>query len=363
MTRLEKLQHLMSQADLNMVALIPGPNLRYVAGAHHLLMERPLVVLVPHTGTPAVIIPQIEVEVFQAGGLAATLYPWTDADGYHAAFAQALATFAPHRLGVEGLRMRFFEAEILKNLLPDTEIVRADDALADLRIHKESDEVAALRQAIMLSESALQNTLDHIQVGMTETAILNRLRGYLTEAGGEGLAFPPLVLAGDNSARPHGHARPDYAIQPGDALLFDFGLVYEGYHADITRTFFVGEPSPDARAFYEAVLAANIAAREAARPGLTAHELDILTRDVLEKAGYAQWIIHRTGHGLGLDVHEYPNIVQGNVRVLEPGMVFTIEPGLYQPGALGVRIEDDVLITPDGVEALTTFPRELQTVG
>ncbi len=362
--RLHTLQTLLHDAQLDVAALVPGANLRYVAGADHMLMERPLVMLVPQEGMPQVVIPKLEAELFAAGGLKTVLHPWSDAEGYQEAFLTACEALRPARVGVEGLRMRYFEAEILATMWPEAHISSADEALAPLRLRKDAQEIEKLRQAVQLSEDALRRTLAEVQVGQTEQHITNVLVGHLNAVGGQGLSFPPLVLAGDNSARPHGHARDDYTIQPGDALLFDFGTMHEGYMADITRTFFVREPPrDDHRALYEAVYRANVTAREAARPGMTAHVLDNLTRAVLEHAGYGEWIIHRTGHGLGLDIHEYPNIVDGNPRVLEPGMVFTIEPGLYQTGNLGVRIEDNVVITAEGCESLTTFPREVQIVG
>jgi Xaa-Pro aminopeptidase len=151
----------------------------------------------------------------------------------------------------------------------------------------------------------------------------------------------------------------DTPLRPGEVLLIDFGTIYKGYVSDITRTFFVGEPSGKARAVYEAVRAANEAGRQAARPGITAEDVDRVTGDVMRTAGFGEYIVHRTGHGLGIDIHEHPNIVAGNKRPLEAGMVFTVEPGLYIPGELGVRIEDNVAVTVDGAESLTRFPREL----
>jgi Xaa-Pro dipeptidase len=162
---------------------------------------------------------------------------------------------------------------------------------------------------------------------------------------------------------PHAHARADYRIKPGDALLFDFGGTYQGYSADITRTFFVKEVSDFDRAFYETVLAANAKGRDVSRAGITASDVDDAVQKVLETSQFAAFRRHKTGHGLGLDVHEAPQIMRGNAQLLEPGMVFTIEPGLYRDGEAGVRIEDDVVITESGIECLTSFPRELRLVG
>jgi Xaa-Pro dipeptidase len=181
--------------------------------------------------------------------------------------------------------------------------------------------------------------------------------------GADGLSFDPIVAAGDNAAQPHAHARADYKIKKGDALLIDFGASWQGYNADITRTFFIGEVSDMDRAFYETVLAANLVGLAATVPNASAHDVDDAVQVRLEQSQFAAFARHKTGHGLGLDVHEAPQIMRGNHTVLEPGMVFTVEPGLYREGECGVRIEDDVLVTETGYESLTHFSKELRIIG
>ena len=193
---------------------------------------------------------------------------------------------------------------------------------------------------------------------MTEKQVAALLKVEMLRAGGEEMSFSPIVVAGPNSASPH--ATPgDRPIQPGDLIVVDCGVTVGGYAADITRTFVVGELEPEMAHVYEVVRAANAAGRAAVGPGVPAEEVDWAARAVIEEAGYGEYFIHRTGHGLGLEVHEPPYIVAGNGRLLQPGMTFTVEPGIYLPGRGGVRIEDDVVVTPSGVESLTTFPREL----
>ena len=174
---------------------------------------------------------------------------------------------------------------------------------------------------------------------------------------------PPASKAAENSARPHGKARADYAIRPGDALLFDFGAIKHGFCADITRTVFVGHASDEGQAVYDTVLRANLRGFEVTRPGVTAHEIDDAVTGVLEASPFADRIRTKTGHGLGRDVHEAPYVMRGNHMVLPAGTVYTNEPGLYAPGAFGVRIEDDVLITETGCRSLTAFPKDLTIVG
>jgi len=179
--------------------------------------------------------------------------------------------------------------------------------------------------------------------------------------GSDGFGFEPIVLAGAKAANPHG-TPDDTPLRPGDALLIDFGAKIEGFSADITRTFFCEYVDDRHAEIYETVRAANALGRRMAGPGVTADELDRAVTDVLRASPFAEMIVHKTGHGLGLDVHEAPQVMVGNHRTLEPGFVITIEPGLYGAGDVGIRIEDDVTITEDGARSLTSFPRELRLI-
>ena len=227
---------------------------------------------------------------------------------------------------------------------------------------KTDADIAALEAAISLSERALYRVLEGVRVGQTEKEIEGALIQALFTEGAEGMAFSPIVAAGANSAMPHAHAG-DYKVQQGDALLFDFGGRKGGFAADITRTVFVGEPTDEARDVYNTVLAANLAGFDATRAGVTAHEIDDVVTGVLEASPYTDRIRTKTGHGLGRDVHEAPYIMRGNHQVLPAGTVYTNEPGLYEVGKFGVRIEDDVLITETGCRSLTQFPKDLMIVG
>ncbi|MGF1507494.1 MAG: M24 family metallopeptidase [Anaerolineae bacterium] len=175
------------------------------------------------------------------------------------------------------------------------------------------------------------------------------------------MPFSPIVLFGERTPLPHGMPS-NRTLQHSDPILIDFGTSVNGYMSDITRCFFFGEPDAKAREVYEVVLAANTAGREAAGPGVPAQDVDRAARQVIEEAGYGEYFIHRTGHGLGIDAHEEPYIVEGNSQHLEPGMCFTVEPGIYIPGEIGIRIEDDLIITGEGAESLSTFPREIRVL-
>ena len=180
---------------------------------------------------------------------------------------------------------------------------------------------------------------------MSETEFRGRLVAEMLAAGADGLAFDPIVLAGGASADPHGTPSPERRLERGQPLLVDFGAAWGGYMADITRTFFVGSASAEHRDIYEAVRAANELGRTIAAPPMTLDTLDRRVTDSLRASGFADLVLTKTGHGLGLDVHEAPQVMVGNLQAMEPGMVFTIEPGLYRDGDIGVRIEDDVLVT------------------
>jgi Xaa-Pro dipeptidase len=209
----------------------------------------------------------------------------------------------------------------------------------------------------------MQRLLDDgaIRAGRTELEVAADLQVAMLRQGGQGEAFAPLVVAGPNSAKPH--AGPsDRPLAEGDLLIVDWGTVYEGYRSDITRTFVLGEPTPEMVRIHDAVLAANQSGRLAVRPGMPAQEVDRMARRAIVQAGYGDYFIHRTGHGLGLETHEPPYIVEGNLLMLEAGMSFTVEPGIYVPGKGGVRIEDDVVVTEDGAETLTTLPRDLRSL-
>ena len=361
--RFEKLYSIMEQAGLDIAALIPGPNHRYLFDAAHFVLERPIVIFLSPDAEPVAVIPELEIPLFKRHKTTSRLFSYTDAEGYDAAFGQALDELesADKVIGVEGLFMRFFEGEAIRRAAPKAHIVDATAALEGLRIIKDADEIACLRRAIEISEGALSATLDAAEPGMSEIELAAVLERSLRELGGEGLSFEIIMHAGGNTALPHSGPL-DYRMRHGDPLLFDFGATFNGYCADITRVVFLGDATREQRDFYAVVQEANAVGRAAARPGVTAESVDLAARQVFIDAGCAHLLRHRTGHGLGLQAHEAPYIVEGNGQVLQPGMVFTIEPGMYRIGEIGVRIEDNVLITQDGCESLTTFPRELLVI-
>jgi len=362
MDRYQPFQQLAGDLGLDAIALVPGSNFTRLYNKTFHQNERPLVVVIPVSGTPAAIVPNLELGSFALLDFEGEVFDWRDQSGYQDAFDALFRHMPLKRIGVEGQSMRVFVHHAMLDACQTLEIRDAEKAISGLRLLKTEMEIAALQEAIHISEKALAQTLQDVRVGMTEVEIERHLKQHLFACGAEEFSFGPIVAAGDNSARPHASARADYPIKAGDALLLDFGARYGGLCADITRTFFIGHASDEAQEVYQTVLEANQKGHAATRPGATAHDVDDATTAHLEASKYADRIRTKTGHGVGRDIHEDPYIMRGNHQVLEPGMVFTIEPGLYQLDNFGVRIEDDVLVTRDGVRSLTSFARELTII-
>lgn len=349
--------------DVDAVALVPGSNFTRLFKQSFHSHERPLVVLVPVSGSPAAIVPNLELRSFDLLKFEGEVFDWRDQSGYADAFT-ALAKHLPlSSVAVEGQVMRVFVHHALTAAYPGLRVIDAERQIAGLRIRKSAEEVTALEEAIRISEAALSDVLDQVTAGMTETHVESLLTQALFALGADEHAFGPIVAAGDNSARPHAHARADYAIRNGDALLLDFGARKAGFCADITRTVFVGHATDEGQEVYDTVLRANLKGHAVTKAGVTAHQIDDAVTGVLEASPFADRIRTKTGHGLGRDVHEAPYIMRGNHEVLEAGAVFTNEPGLYKIGSFGVRIEDDVLVTETGCRSLTSFPKTLTVVG
>jgi Xaa-Pro aminopeptidase len=359
---LDEYAALAEQLDVDAVAIVPGPNFTRMTGRSFHSHERPLVILVPPKGEPAAVVPNLELRSFDLVGFPGAVFDWRDQDGYQGAFEALAGHMTLKRIAVEGQVMRVFVRDAFTKAYPGLEVLDAEKEISGLRIRKTADEVAALERAIAISEAALGALLDGVRPGQTEKEIEGRLIQLLFAHGAEDLSFGPIVAAADNSARPHASARADYSLKDGDALLIDFGARWGGFCADVTRTVFLGHASDEARDVYDTVLRANAAGFAVTRPGVTAHDIDDAVISVLEASPYADRIRTKTGHGLGRDVHEAPYIMRGNGEVMESGMVYTNEPGLYQIGSFGVRIEDVVLLTDDGCRSLTSFPKDLMVL-
>jgi Xaa-Pro dipeptidase len=365
-SRLEKLQQGLRKSGLDALALNPGASLTYLTGLQFHLMERPVVLLLAADAAPVIVLP--ELELLKLADLSYELKAFSygeDPAGWQAVFRQAVSSLGVDRgrIGVEPRALRLLEYSLIHTAAPEAEYPDATDAVGELRLHKEPGEVAAMRKAVAAAELALQATLPQIKIGRTELEIAEELTAQLLHNGSQPeLPFAPVVSGGPNSANPHAtpSRRP---LQTGDLLVVDWGATVDGYISDLTRTFPVGEVDPLLVKIHRVVQEANAAGRGAAKPGAPCAAVDQAARSVIERAGYGANFTHRTGHGIGLEAHEEPYLRSDNQSRMEPGMTFTVEPGIYLPGRAGVRIEDDVIITDQGADCLSSIERGWKIVG
>lgn len=355
----ERIMQALERAEmmgLDGLALMPGPNLRYLTGLSLVVSERPIVVFFPVDAEACAVVPGFEAAKLRDLGVRA--FDYGDEEGYALAFHEACVhlELADARLGVEALRMRLLEARALMRYAPNIELIPADNLYEEQRSVKSVDELNAMQRAVRVAESVFLRWVSQLRVGITEREAAAQLMGLLLSNGADGLAFEPIVASGPNAALPH--AVPgDRPFQVGDWVVVDWGAIVDGYVSDLTRVLVVGDPSGPLAKVHTAVVEANEAAYQAVAPGITAEAVDMAARTVIEDHGYGAYFTHRTGHGLGLEAHEMPSIVAGNSQGLLPGMTFTIEPGVYLPGIGGVRIEDDVVVTAQGAMRLSSLSR------
>ncbi|MCW5877695.1 MAG: aminopeptidase P family protein [Anaerolineales bacterium] len=356
---------LLAERGLDALAVNATPSQFYLAGSHFHLMERPTLLFLTPGRKPLFVLPGFEVGKTHNLGYPLDTVPFgEDPALWQASFDLAASQLgAPKRIGIENLHLRVMELRYLERAFPDASFEDAGDLIAELRMTKDESEQAAMQAAVVIAEAALEATLAKLRVGMTEIQIAGELIQQLYAYGSDPeLPFQPIVASGPNSANPHATVS-ERALQAGDLLLFDWGASKDGYFSDLTRTVAVGEVEPEFKKIYETVRLANAAAREAAQPGAACGDVDAAAREVIEDSGYGAQFTHRTGHGLGIEAHEEPYMRAGNPMVLEPGMTFTVEPGIYLDGRGGVRIEDNVVITEDGHKSFSSFPRELRVIG
>jgi Xaa-Pro dipeptidase len=364
--RFEKLAIALENTDFDAIALNPGPTLTYLTGLNFHLMERPVVLVYAPGKTPTIILPELELQKTADLPYSLKACPYgEDPSKWEQVFRSALFDLDLYgrTIGVEPRRMRVLELRLLESGAPGAHVIAAEKELASLRLCKDAEEVNKMRQAVKIAQDALEATLPQIKIGMSEKEIAAELTVQLLRHGSEPeMPFSPIVSGGPNSANPH--ASPsERKLQTGDLLVIDWGAAYEGYISDLTRTFAVGEVDDEYRKIHEIVQQANAAGRAAGKPGVACAEVDKAARSVIEAAGYGEYFTHRTGHGIGMEGHEEPYMRGDNQQLLETGMAYTVEPGIYLPGRNGVRIEDDMVVTENGCESLSDLPREIRVVG
>lgn len=354
--RVKLLQARLADADVGFAAIMPGANFRYFTGQPKGVSERITMLIIPLEGEPALIAPLLEAGGLQEACRIDNVFSYRDGESPGRAFREAVSELALEGpVGCEYTGMRMLELSMWERALPDAGYRDITDAVAGLRSIKDSREIQAMEEAVAIVEDVFSDVARMVAPGVSERDLALAVQRGLAERE-SGLVYPGAVASGERSAFPH--AGPsDRRLQAGDLVWFDVCAERNGYHSDLTRTFYVDEPPQRLRDIYRVVYEAQKKARESIVPGMTCGEVDGICRRYIDDAGYGEYFTHRTGHGLGLEIHEPPYIVEGDHTVLRPGMTFTVEPGIYLPGEGGVRIEDDVVITEDGCRSLTTFPR------
>jgi len=366
MSRQDKLSASQRASGIDALALNPSASLKYLTGLDFHLMERPVLVIFPTSSSPVIILPELELIKVENLPFQMQAFPYTENPAaWKDVFRQALRSIGldGKRIGIEPRQMRVLDLEYLRAGVDVVEFPDASDLVSNLRIYKDQHEVDLLRKAVQIAEKAMEATLPLIKIGMSEKEIASELLMQLLIAGTEpSIAFSPIVSSGPNSANPHANPS-DRRIQAGDLLVIDWGAMAGGYVSDLTRTFMVGEAEPEFIKIHRIVQEANTASLEACNPEVPCAAVDIAARSVIEKSGYGQFFTHRTGHGIGMEGHEHPYIRAGNSQLLEAGMTFTVEPGIYLPGRNGVRIEDNVVITGKVMVCMSSLVRDIRVIG
>ena len=361
--RLSRVRQAMVEKNLDALLVLIGENRRYLSGftgEDTQFDETAGVLLVAPRRLVLATDSRYELQARQeAAGCEIVVYQ----KGIAQVLPEILTQLNACRVGFESVRLSFSDHERIQSALETADVkaalVPVESIVETLRMVKDEEEIDVMRRSLALAESAFERMLQTIKPGMTEKEIAWQMEKYMRESGAEGLSFPTIVASGPNSALPH--AVPgDRKIGTGEPILFDWGAVLDGYCSDISRTVVIGEPDQRFRKVYEAVRAGQQKAIECAKPGMRAREVDAVARDHIDNAGFQNRFGHGLGHGVGMAVHEGPRISPLQETVLAPGMVFTVEPGIYLPDWGGVRIENMVAVGSDGLEVLNTLDTRMK---
>ena len=361
-SRLAQCQKLMSEKEIDILFLAPGPNMYYLSGFLEEPGERLLSLIVPQSGEPLFIVPQLYEQQVKAFTWVEKLVSWRDSEDPKTVLSATMRQVVTKRptIAVDNRMWSQFLLMLLA-ALPDARYLDAASVMTPLRIKKTSEEIALMARSAEIADAAFTETVKECREGMTEHQVAAKIVNEMRRLGADSVDFEPITGSGPNGALPH-YRSGDRKLQRGDLVVLDYGCLYRGYHSDITRTIAVGSCDDERRKAYSIVRSAQENAYQAALEGVEAQNVDRVARGIIEAAGCGQFFVHRTGHGIGLEIHEEPYIVAGNSMKLEEGMAFSIEPGMYLPGQFGVRIEDIVVIQAGKAQRLNKCTRELITI-
>ena len=360
--RLERARAAAAEAGLDALIVTPGADLRYLTGYDAVAMERLTCLLLPADGDPVLIAPQLEVPAAHAspaGALGIEIAGWQETQDPYAFAAARL----PRGIAAFGVDNHMWAEKLVgfREALPGVRQELAGPVLGALRMRKTPAEIEALRRAGEAIDRVHARMGEWLRAGRTEREVGRDIAEAILAEGHARVDFV-IVASGPNGASPHAEVS-ERVVEAGDPVVVDIGgTMPDGYCSDSTRDYVLGQPPPEYAEYYEVLLGAQSAQTEAVRPGITAEQLDAIGRDAITEAGYGGYFVHRTGHGIGLETHEEPYIVAGSGRPLEPGMAFSVEPGIYLPGRHGARIEDICVCTADGGDRLNRTSRQLRVL-
>lgn len=361
--RVNELTKWMKQENIDFAFITSTANIYYLSKFYTHPHERVAGVGVFQNEEPFVVCPKMEMASAKNAGWNFEIIGYDDTENPWEFIQRAIQkrNVSVSAIAIEKEHLSFDRGEKLQNLFPNAVFKAVEDKLNELRLIKDESELAILREAARLADLGVEVGVSAIKEGVSELEIVAKIEYELKKKGVREMSFSTMVLTGAKTAAPHGV--PDLEqIQKGDLILFDLGVILDGYCSDITRTVAYHTINDKQREIYDTVLKAQVAAVEASKPGTEIGKIDRTARDIITAAGYGEYFTHRIGHGLGIDVHEFPSLNATNINQLRTGMTYTIEPGIYVPEIGGVRIEDDIYITDSGCEVLTKYPKELQVV-
>lgn len=358
--RLERARQEMDRQGVDFLFVTPSSDLIYMLGYPAHSSERLTLLGIPRDGEPFVVVPTLEAVRLDDRRDIVDIHPWEETESPTELVARIVEGASGSSIAVSDQTWAGFLIK-LQETMPDARFVSGTPVLRELRMIKDEQEIENIRIASAKTDAAWETFVQTVKItGLTEKEAGEKLADLMAQ---QGLPRPTFLIVGSgpNSASPH-YITGDRVIERGDAVVFDFGARWNHYTSDLTRTVYVGEPTEEYSTVYNTVLAANRAAFDAVKPGVACQDIDRAARKVIDDAGYGEYFIHRVGHGLGLDGHEEPYMVEGNELPLQVGMVFSDEPGIYIPGKFGVRVEDILVCTEDGAESFNNCSRELTTM-
>jgi len=362
-TRTEKLVEVLKRKEIGGFIFSISLNMYYFTDFFDLQMERFLALFVPSKGDPVFLIPELYYDQIRKTTWIKNIITWADREDPFEKMASIIKEkkLSNSKIAVDNT-LRSDHLLALQEKLPQVKFISGDKYISPLRRIKSNYEKDLMMHIGSIHDKVYKKAISAIQIGVSELKIANLIIDTFKELGAKCGSIPhPTVASGPHSAQPHYRAT-DKIIANGDSVVIDCCGDYKHYKSDMTRTVFLGKPSKEYLKIYDTVRKAQETGVKSVKPGRTCEEIDQIARDIIEDEGYGKYFIHRTGHGLGLEVHEEPYICKDNKLVLEPGMAFSVEPGIYLPGKYGVRIEDCVIVTENGAESFTNFTHNLITI-